>query len=55
MSKELENAMFTKLFILGGFGQDSFEMVHMDDGISLWKISGYNTLRNETGSTNNST
>jgi len=55
MSKELENAMFTKLFILGGFGQDSFEMVHADDGISLWKISGYNTLRNETGSTNSST
>lgn len=55
MSKELENSMFTKLFILGGFGQDSFEMVHMDDGISLWKISGYNTLRNETGSTNSST
>ncbi len=54
MSKELENAMFTKLFILGGFGQNSFEMVHMDDGISLWKISGYNTLRNETGSTNSS-
>lgn len=52
MSKELENAMFTKLFILGGFGQSAFELVHMEDGVSLWKISGIPTLKNETGSTN---
>lgn len=55
MSKELENSMFTKLFILSGFGQDAYELVHMEEGISLWKISGINTLRNETGSTNSST
>jgi dolichyl-phosphooligosaccharide-protein glycotransferase len=50
MSKELENAMFTKLFILGGFGQDAYELIHMDQGISLWKIAGIPTLKNETGS-----
>lgn len=38
MSKELENAMFTKLFILSGFGQDSFEGVHTEPGVSLWKV-----------------
>ncbi|RBQ22843.1 hypothetical protein ALNOE001_14130 [Candidatus Methanobinarius endosymbioticus] len=54
MSKELENAMFTKLFILTGFGQKAYELVHMEEGVSLWKISGINTLKNETGSTNSS-
>jgi dolichyl-diphosphooligosaccharide--protein glycosyltransferase len=55
MSKELENSMFTKLFILGGFGQDTYELVHTEPGISLWKIRGINTLKNETGSTNSPT
>lgn len=55
MSKELENAMFTKLFLLSGFGQDAFELVHVEEGVSLWKISGIPTLRNETGSTNTTT
>ncbi|KZX16753.1 oligosaccharyl transferase STT3 subunit [Methanobrevibacter cuticularis] len=39
MSKELENALFTRLFILGGYGQDRFEMVNMQDGVSLWRIN----------------
>lgn len=43
MSKELENAMFTKLFILGGFGQDTYELVNMENGVSLWQISGIET------------
>lgn len=55
MSKELENSMFTKLFILNGFGQDAFQLVHVEDGISLWKINGIPTLRNETGSANTTT
>jgi dolichyl-diphosphooligosaccharide--protein glycosyltransferase len=38
MSKELENSLFTRLFILGGFGQDRFELVNMEPGVSLWKI-----------------
>lgn len=55
MSKELENSMFTKLFIFSGFAQDAYELVHIEPGISLWKINGINTLKNETGSTNSST
>ena len=38
MSKELEYSTFTKLYILGGFGQDSFEAVHSESGVSLWKV-----------------
>ena len=55
MSKELENSMFTKLFKINGFGQDAFQLVHVEDGISLWKINGIPTLRNETGSANTTT
>jgi len=51
MNKELESSMFTKLYILGGFGQSAYELVHMEQGVSLWKISGIKTLKNETGST----
>ncbi len=63
MSKELENSMFTKLFILGGFGQDSYELIHMDNGISLWQIKGIdaitedaknNVTSNSTNNTGNS-
>jgi len=50
MNKELENAMFTKLYILGGFGQSAYELVHSEPGVSLWKISGIPTLKNETRS-----
>lgn len=45
MNKELENAMFTKLFILGGFGQNSFELVKQENGafvVQLWKVKGTN-------------
>ncbi len=38
MSKELENSMFTKLYLLSGFGQSSFEEAHFEDGVSLWKV-----------------
>ena len=38
MSKELENSMFTKLYILGGYGQDTYEIVNSEPGVSLWKI-----------------
>jgi len=48
MNKELENAMFTKLFILQGFDQNAFELVHTEPGISLWKVNGIPTLKNET-------
>ncbi|MCL2687784.1 MAG: dolichyl-diphosphooligosaccharide--protein glycosyltransferase subunit STT3 [Methanobrevibacter sp.] len=47
MSKELENAMFTKLFILGGYGQDSYELLNMEPGVSLWQVSGLETRTQE--------
>lgn len=55
MNKELENAMFTKLFILGGFGQNSFELVKQENGafvVQLWKVKGSNGA-NSTTTTNN--
>ncbi|MGL6299008.1 MAG: STT3 domain-containing protein [Methanobacteriaceae archaeon] len=51
MNKELENAMFTKLFILGGFGQNSFELVKQENGafiVQLWKVK-------ESGNANTTT
>ena len=38
MSQELEYATFTKLYILGGFGQDSYELVSAQPGVSLWRV-----------------
>lgn len=31
MSNELENSMFTKLYLFGGPNQNIFEMVHMEN------------------------
>ena len=31
--------MFTKLFLLGGNGQDAYELVKIDSGVSLWKVN----------------
>lgn len=44
MSNELENAMFTRLYLEGGINQDIFTQVHMDNGVSLWQVNFNNTV-----------
>ena len=44
MSNKLENSMFTRLYLLGGANQDIFTMVHMENGVSLWKVNFNNTV-----------
>jgi dolichyl-diphosphooligosaccharide--protein glycosyltransferase len=48
MTKELENSMFTKLYILGGFGQSAFELINQEPGVSLWRVVRNNST-NTTG------
>ncbi|BAW32165.1 MAG TPA: STT3 domain-containing protein [Methanothermobacter sp.] len=36
MDKKLENSMFTKLFLLGGFNQTSFKLLHEESGVLVW-------------------
>lgn len=66
MSNELVDSMFTRLYLLGGYGQDVFTQVHMANGVSLWKVNFENTaaggrassaveVSNSTNSTNETT
>ena len=36
MNRELEDSIFTKLFLLGGFNQTSFRFLHQEPGVLLW-------------------
>ena len=44
MSNELVDSMFTRLYLLGGNGQDIFTQVHMANGVSLWRVNFNNTV-----------
>ncbi len=39
IDNRLVDSMFTKLFLLGGNGQDAYELVRIDSGVSLWKVN----------------
>ena len=39
ISNELSNSMFTRLYLLGGSGQDIFENVHTESGVMLFKVN----------------
>ena len=39
IDKHLENSMFTRLYLLGGAGQDVFEPVHAENGVMLYKVN----------------
>jgi dolichyl-diphosphooligosaccharide--protein glycosyltransferase len=39
MSNELSNSMFTRLYLMGGAGQDIFESVHAENGVLLYKVN----------------
>ncbi|WP_407416494.1 STT3 domain-containing protein, partial [Methanobrevibacter sp.] len=44
IDNKLANSMFTQLFLLGGANQNVYEMVHMENGVSVWKINFNNTV-----------
>lgn len=46
MDNKLQDSVFTRLFLLGGVGQDEFELSNMQDGVSVW------TLKHESSSDN---
>ena len=39
MDNKLKDSVFTRLFLLGGIGQDTFELCNMQDGVSVWTIN----------------
>jgi len=39
MSNNLTDSMFTKLYLLGGAGQDIFEPVHSESGVMLFNVN----------------
>ncbi|WP_458405499.1 STT3 domain-containing protein [Methanobrevibacter sp.] len=43
ISNELTDSMFTKLYLLGGAGQDIFEPVHSENGVMLFNVNYDNT------------
>lgn len=50
ISNELSNSMFTRLFLLGGAGQDIFENVHSESGVMLFNVNFNNTVAGGGGS-----
>ena len=40
MDNELRDSVFTRLFLLGGAGQDTFTLTNMQEGVSTWSING---------------
>ena len=55
IDNKLVNSMFTQLYLLGGPNQDIFELVHMENGVSVWKIHFENTVAGGGSSTSSST
>lgn len=56
MSNELSNSMFTRLYLLGGAGQNIFENVHMENGVMLFNVNFNNTVAGgASGSSGNTT
>ena len=53
MSNELANSMFTRLYLMGGAGQDIFTNVHTENGVMLFKVNFENTVAG--GASGNST
>jgi dolichyl-diphosphooligosaccharide--protein glycosyltransferase len=47
---ELANSMFTRLYLMGGAGQDVFTNIHNEPGVMLFKVNF-----DKTGSSGNST
>lgn len=55
-NNELTDSMFTRLYLFGGNGQDIFTQVHMENGVSLWRVNFNNTVAGGgSGSNSNAT
>ncbi len=39
MDNKLKDSVFTRLFLLGGVGQDTFVLSNMQEGVSVWTIN----------------
>ena len=52
MHNKLADSMFTKLYLLGGMGQNVYTMVHMENGVSLWQLNYNNTAAGGASNTN---
>lgn len=53
MDNTLKDSVFTRLFLLGGIGQDTFVLSNMQDGVSVWTINeGASSESTDTNTTN---
>ena len=55
MSNNLTDSMFTKLYLMGGAGQNIFQNVHMENGVMLFKVNFENTKAGGNTASGNST
>ena len=55
ISNKLVNSMFTRLYLLGGAGQDIFTNVHTEPGVMLFKVNFENTAAGGASVSTNST
>ena len=55
MSNELENSMFSRLYLFGGGDQNIFKNVHMEVGVSLWEVQFENTVAGGGGTSTTTT
>ncbi len=54
ISNELTNSMFTRLYLLGGAGQDIFQNVHTEQGVMLFNVNFNNTVAGGGSGSSNS-
>ena len=52
ISNELVNSMFTRLYLMGGAGQNQFTLVHSEPGVMLFKVNFDGSSSNSTASGN---
>lgn len=50
MDNKLKDSVFTRLFLLGGIGQDTFELSNMQDGVSVWTLRDGSSNSDDAGS-----
>ena len=50
IDNHLKDSTFTRLFLLGGIGQDTFELSNMQDGVSIWTIKDGSSSSGNTDS-----
>jgi dolichyl-diphosphooligosaccharide--protein glycosyltransferase len=55
ISNELTNSMFTRLYLMGGAGQEIFTNVHSENGVMLFQVNFDKTVAGGASSSGNST